>query len=398
MVGVIGMATMAFGLSTGRTVANYKVQLAYGIMVQIGMIFMEIALGWYSLAMLHICGHAGLRTAQFLRSGSLLGDFGENPAFLALGSWGPRSRTWVPSPALDHGEDSDKTTGAKPWTRTLQRFHALAWNEFMVHRLGTDLLGAPSVGLSRWVHRRVGFPLILFVLGIFLAVASFGQGIFQQLLQQLSQPLPPPLLDTMGILGLHPLLLLGLGSLAAILSFEAPRLSQRFILVGCAHGLLLLVCQSMGLLSQSNLLMINGVLTGLMVFAALRIVRDIEAQGGLLIESGQVKGLAIAFPHHSAAVLALSITLGIAPGSLLFMMEDVLLEHILHDGPWAFAMVLILSVLLASSLYRSYTQFFMGSDRRWIYPPPVKANIIVFWATFLVLLSIILSVYPYGIF
>lgn len=374
-VGLIGVSTMAFGLSTGRTVANYKVQLAYGIMVQIGLIFVEIALGWYSLAMLHICGHAGLRTAQFLRSGSLLGDFGENPAFLALGSWGRRTRALVPSQALNQRIAYEKPSGSITWSKTLQHFHALAWNEFMVHRLGTDLLGAPSVGLSRWMHRLVGFPLIIGVLGMMV-------------------------LGMMVILGLPTLptlLILGLAALAAILSFEAPRLSQRFILVGCAHGLLLLVCQSMGLLSQSNLLVVNGVLTGLMVLAALGVVRDIETRAGFQVKSGQVKGLAMSFPHHGSAILAMSITLGIAPGSLLFMMEDVLLERILLYGPWAFAMVLILSVLLACSLYRSYTQFFMGYDRRWINPPPVKANIAVFWAMFLVLLSIILSVFPQGV-
>src|SRR6185503_8146306 len=54
--------------------ADAKTSLAYASLTQVGVVFVEIGLGWNAIAVAHILGHATLRTLQFLRAPSMLHD------------------------------------------------------------------------------------------------------------------------------------------------------------------------------------------------------------------------------------------------------------------------------------------------------------------------------------
>ena len=69
-----GLATALVATVAQRTRPDAKTSLAYAAQTQVGLIFVEIGLGWTGLALLHIVGHAMLRTMQFLRAPSLLHD------------------------------------------------------------------------------------------------------------------------------------------------------------------------------------------------------------------------------------------------------------------------------------------------------------------------------------
>jgi NAD(P)H-quinone oxidoreductase subunit 5 len=71
----IGVATAAYGAFIGRTRTEVKTILAYASMSQVGLIFVEIGLGWHRLALFHIVAHMLLRTMQFLRSPMAIQDF-----------------------------------------------------------------------------------------------------------------------------------------------------------------------------------------------------------------------------------------------------------------------------------------------------------------------------------
>jgi len=74
LVVVIGLATAAFAFLAGRVQADIKSALAFASLTQVGLIIAEIGLGFRYLALLHLLGHACLRTLQFLRAPSLLHD------------------------------------------------------------------------------------------------------------------------------------------------------------------------------------------------------------------------------------------------------------------------------------------------------------------------------------
>ena len=71
----LGLLTALHGAMVGRVQADVKSALAYGSMTQVGLIFVEIGLGWYWLAVLHMIGHASIRTLEILRAPSVLHDY-----------------------------------------------------------------------------------------------------------------------------------------------------------------------------------------------------------------------------------------------------------------------------------------------------------------------------------
>ena len=74
VVVLIGVATAIHGTIVGRVSADAKTSLAYASLTQVGVMFVEIGMGWTSVAMVHIVGHTMVRTMQFLRAPSMLHD------------------------------------------------------------------------------------------------------------------------------------------------------------------------------------------------------------------------------------------------------------------------------------------------------------------------------------
>jgi len=75
LVILIGVATAIHGTIVGRASADAKTSLAYASLTQVGVVFVEIGIGWTSIAVVHILGHATVRTMQFLRAPSMLHDY-----------------------------------------------------------------------------------------------------------------------------------------------------------------------------------------------------------------------------------------------------------------------------------------------------------------------------------
>ena len=109
----VGIATAVYGTLSGRASADAKTSLAFASLTQVGVIFVEIGIGWKSVAVAHILGHALVRTLQFLRAPSMLHDYhrmhsaigGEMaPAGRHLEDLLPdRARVWLYRWALDRG-------------------------------------------------------------------------------------------------------------------------------------------------------------------------------------------------------------------------------------------------------------------------------------------------------
>lgn len=74
LVVLIGTLTTLHGTLAGRVAADAKTALAFASLTQVGVIFVEIGLGFHWLALLHIVGHSFMRSLQFLRAPSLLHD------------------------------------------------------------------------------------------------------------------------------------------------------------------------------------------------------------------------------------------------------------------------------------------------------------------------------------
>ncbi|MBC8166471.1 MAG: hypothetical protein H7Y20_11445 [Bryobacteraceae bacterium] len=107
----LGLVTALHATLCGRVATDAKTSLSYAALTQLGVIFIEAGLGFEKLALVHMIGHAILRTLQFLRAPSMLHDFhqmhaaagghlpkggGQYEKILSLGA-----RAWLYRLALD---------------------------------------------------------------------------------------------------------------------------------------------------------------------------------------------------------------------------------------------------------------------------------------------------------
>lgn len=110
---VIGASTALHATFVGRVQTDVKSALAYASMTQIGVIFVEIGLGLYWIAIIHIVGHACLRSLQILRAPNALKEHQliQQSLASAVPATGTHFERWIPRPlqtrlyrhALDRG-------------------------------------------------------------------------------------------------------------------------------------------------------------------------------------------------------------------------------------------------------------------------------------------------------
>jgi NADH-quinone oxidoreductase subunit L len=137
---VIGLGSALHASLVGRVQTDLKSMLAYASMAQASLILVEIGLGWRVIPLVHVVGHAVLRSLQILRSPSALHDRHELEAAIGghpdLGSWSPLS--WLPARAqaaiyriaLERGFEEPAVMGVVgPIVRLLERLAAAerAW-------------------------------------------------------------------------------------------------------------------------------------------------------------------------------------------------------------------------------------------------------------------------------
>lgn len=70
----VGTITAIHGTLVGRVQSDVKSLLAYASMTQVGVILVEIGLGLYTVALVHLMGHACIRSLQILTSPNVLQD------------------------------------------------------------------------------------------------------------------------------------------------------------------------------------------------------------------------------------------------------------------------------------------------------------------------------------
>jgi NADH-quinone oxidoreductase subunit L len=72
LIGLMGLFTAFIANAIARVQSSVKSQIAYDSIAQIGIIFIEVALGFENIALFHITGNALLRTYQLLVSPSVV--------------------------------------------------------------------------------------------------------------------------------------------------------------------------------------------------------------------------------------------------------------------------------------------------------------------------------------
>jgi NAD(P)H-quinone oxidoreductase subunit 5 len=145
----LGLTTAVVAYLVGSVQTDIKSALSFAALAQVGLIVAEIGLGWTYFALVHLIGHACLRTLQFLRAPTLLQDYRslendvggrlDRPAWLGT-QWLPAAaRLWLYRLALERGcldaWLNDYVAG--PFTRLFR------WLDAADRRFAEALAGAP---------------------------------------------------------------------------------------------------------------------------------------------------------------------------------------------------------------------------------------------------------------
>lgn len=134
---VLGLVSAVFGALVSRVQTDVKNALAFASLTQVGIITVEIGCGLRYIALIHMIGHACLRTLQLLRAPSVLRDFH----------------------ALEDAVGEHLQSGPSVWERTLSPQRRSWLYRFALERGYLDgflneYVVRPFVAVFRWCDRQ----------------------------------------------------------------------------------------------------------------------------------------------------------------------------------------------------------------------------------------------------
>lgn len=150
----IGVVTALIASSIANVQASVKTQIAYSSIAQIGIMFVEVAMGWHTLVLMHLVGNALLRTYQLLVSPSVLGYMIHDQFF----NFQPKVRNAQNSFSLK-------------WSSTL---YVLSLKEWEMDRLFMILLWRPT----KWMGRKLKFVSSKWAIVILITIYLLGLLVF----------------------------------------------------------------------------------------------------------------------------------------------------------------------------------------------------------------------------
>lgn len=324
VIAAIGLLTAVMATGIARVQSSVKSQVAYSSIAQIGLIFIELALGLETLALIHFAGNAFLRTYQLLVSPSVV-------------SYLIREQFYKFSPQNRSMEDSLPK-------RMEYSFYVLCLKEFNLDSIMYRYLWNPL----KWAGNRLNFMTIN--MAIFFFVPVFGVGLF---CLNSEESIPP------GLYHLLPAVFSSIGLIMVLKSFTE-RMNGRLslLLVVMNHCWIALAVSFNEHFSISHtLLYLSGILVfGLIGFLCLRRLRRIEGN----IDMDRFHGYS--YQHPKIALVFLIACLGISgfPITPTFVGEDLIFSHI-HEDQIFLASVISLSFIIDGlSLMRIYARVFLG--------------------------------------
>lgn len=338
VVVVFGLLTAVICSLISRVQSNIKSQIAYSSLAQIGLIFIEIALGFENVALVHIVGNAFLRTYQLLISPSTV-------------TYKIREQFFFFKPKTKTIEDS--------WPKRLEyAIYILSIKEWNMDNMQFKFLWNPIKQIGRQFHflRKPFF--------IVLAVLVFLTGI---VLHFFEASLSPELIYNM------PFGFALIGLILVLKSFsERKNVYLSWWLVVFNHfWIALAVSYNEHFSFSHHVWYLSGVIVG-------------GTGGYLVLKSLQAKvkrvsidkfyGYSNEHPKYAFAFLIACLILAGFPISPTFIGEDLVFSHI-HENQYFLAICVSMSLIVDGlSLIRIYSKLFLGPFIK-TYDGVVKKNL-----------------------
>ncbi|MEP6736195.1 MAG: proton-conducting transporter membrane subunit [Chryseolinea sp.] len=324
IIGVLGLATSIVTTGIARVQSNVKSQIAYASIAQIGLMFIEVALGLEILAMFHFAGNAFLRTYQLLVSPSVV-------TYLI------REQFYNYKPRKDTLEDSFSK-------RVQYSFYMLCIKEFNLDSFMYRFLWNPL----KWAGKKFDFLTVNLVLIIF--VPLYFAGLYLAYHKEIITP------DVQNWL---PIVFSLIGLLMILKSFSERKQAQlAWLLIIMNHFWVALAISfnEKFTFDQVHLYLSGISLAGILGFLCLRWLASRE--GG--IDLDQFHGHSYKHPGMAFIFLLCCLAASGFPITPTFIGEDLMFTHI-HEDQALFAFFVSLSFIIDGiAIMRIYARVFLG--------------------------------------
>jgi len=135
LAGALGATTAAFGALTTRVQSDVKSSLAYAALTQVGLIVLEISIGWYTLAFIHLVGHACFRLLQFLSAPNVLHDLHSMAG------------------AMEDRQSATSSDSVTPWGGMSRSLYLYAMERGFLDSILDRVIVEPFTRLAGWLTR-----------------------------------------------------------------------------------------------------------------------------------------------------------------------------------------------------------------------------------------------------
>jgi len=324
LIVLLGLITSFIAFHTARVQSSIKAQIAYSSISQIGIIFVEVALGLEVLALIHFAGNAFLRSYQLLVSPSVVTYLIREQFY-----------NYVPPKAV--AEDS--------WPKKIKHsIYIMSLKEWNLDTMMFNYMWKPTKKLGtlfQFLSRRSVFLYFIPVYIIGCLLWAYQSDVPVSVIKMLP-------------------LVFSLIGLVLVLKAFTERKSARltWILVILNHFWIALAVSFNEMFSlEENVIYLSGVVVaGLLGYLALSRLARIE--GGIRLDAFQGH----IYEHPKIGFLFLLACLGLAgfPITTTFLGEDLIFSHIHGDQIWLAACVSLSLIVDGLALIRLYARIFLG--------------------------------------
>lgn len=335
---VIGLVTSIVATGTARVQSSIKTQIAYASIAQIGLIFIEVAAGWQTLALWHFACNAFLRTYQLLVSPSVV-------TYLI------REQFYEFTPRTHTMEDSfPKKIENSLYVLCLKEFNL---DSFMYRWLWNPL---------KWVGRRLDFLTLDRVMTILLPAYLLCLALAYNMnrIGESGRSFLP------FVFALIALLLV----LKAFTERKLARMSWLLIIMNHLWIALAVSFNEQFRFGQPPLYLSGVIVSGICGFLCLRWLRSHEGS----IDMDQFHGHS--YKHPGIAAFFLLCCLGVSgfPITPTHIGEDVIFTHIHEDQPVLAFIIALSFVIDGLAIIRMYARVFLGPHSKSVFEMAYRSS------------------------
>lgn len=338
LIGALGLATAVITTGIAHVQSSIKSQIAYASIAQIGLIFVEVAAGFQTLALIHFAGNAFLRTYQLLVSPSVVSYLIREQFY----NFSPRERS-IESSFPKKIQNGLYILCVKEWNLDSSMYRYL-WNPL------------------KWVGNKLDFLTLNRVVIFFIPAYLLGIFILY------NEDMIPE-----GVERYLPFVFSFIGLVMVLKSFtERKRARMSWTLVVMNHfWVALAISFNEHFTYEHTMLYLSGVVVaGILGFLCLRRLKSFENS----VDLDQFHGHS--HEHPKIALVFLLSCLGLAgfPITPTFIGEDLIFSHV-HENQPILAFFISLSFILDGlAIIRIYARVFLGPHVKSIYDMAYRSS------------------------